>query len=289
MKESCFLEAGPHGLNTYLKEALHEAFRLRTDMDWTDKQIVSLFGTQTSFSASALNLPKPPQSLLIVLCPVQNTLEGPYLCGDCGRMQVSFRPAEQFLSKRWEVFCPICGEMMLPCPHTLDAESSPFQDHAAVVITLSLLHPFWPTPDFLEQEEGSFLSVFSRVLLQDESPVLHEDGNQMRDTLYAKDLLTILCSLLENPPRQSGVYTLASGTPQTIFKHFTMLQEVFGKEHLDCQFSGTYRAHDIRHNLADIEPAQRELGFSPAYSWESALADFAQTLLGKSTRASSAS
>jgi dTDP-L-rhamnose 4-epimerase len=59
------------------------------------------------------------------------------------------------------------------------------------------------------------------------------------------------------------------------------LGKVLGKEHLEPDISGNYRAGDIRNCFGDISRAQRVLGYRPQVQLEQGLEELAQWLEGR--------
>jgi len=122
---------------------------------------------------------------------------------------------------------------------------------------------------------------FVRRALRGEPPIIYGDGEQTRDFIYVSDAVKAIVAALRS--KVSGVYNIGSGTPTKILDLAYMVLKVTGAENLRPEF-GEVRPGDVKHSVADISKATRELGFKPTVSLEAGLrllVDFYRRLGGR--------
>jgi UDP-N-acetylglucosamine/UDP-N-acetyl-alpha-D-glucosaminouronate 4-epimerase len=113
------------------------------------------------------------------------------------------------------------------------------------------------------------IPLFVDALRNDERLVVHGDGKQSRDFTYVDDAVTATLAAADAPGASGRVYNVAGGGPHSLLE----LLEVLGRlldttprpEHVGA------RPGDVRRTWADSEAARRDLGFSPAVSFEDGL------------------
>jgi len=115
---------------------------------------------------------------------------------------------------------------------------------------------------------------FVRRALRGEPPVIYGDGEQTRDFVYVSDVVKAIVTVLKT--KVSGVYNIGSGKPTRIIDLAYTVLRVVGAENLRPEFREA-RPGDVKHSVADISKATRELGFRPTVNLEAGLrllADF---------------
>lgn len=121
------------------------------------------------------------------------------------------------------------------------------------------------------------LAIFASRLLNDKPPVIFEDGAQRRDFVHVKDVVRACRLALDAPQAVGKVYNVASGSSYTIGEVGRRMAGVLGRQ-LDPEMSGKYRVGDIRHCVADIRLARRDLGYEPQVTFEAGLTELAEWL-----------
>jgi dTDP-L-rhamnose 4-epimerase len=121
------------------------------------------------------------------------------------------------------------------------------------------------------------LAIFAAKLLNDQPPVIFEDGYQQRDFVNVRDVAEG-CRLALESPVSDAVFNLGSGEHFTVRAIAERMAAVLGKSHLEPKIAGQYRVGDIRHCYADIALARDVLGFRPRVRFEDGLADLASWL-----------
>ena len=110
-------------------------------------------------------------------------------------------------------------------------------------------------------------AIFSSKLLQDESPVVFEDGKQMRDFVHVEDVAQAYLMALENSGADGLALNLGSGSSLNVIEIAETLAKVMGKE-LKPIISNKYRDGDIRNCFADITLIGEKLGWKPKYNFQ---------------------
>ncbi len=287
-------------LQDYLQQALlEEGYPLSTDLFEAKVIIFSPSDLKETPDTTPewlqnLSQKKHPLQKIIVLSSDAVYEEGDFVCGDCGPIIDPRRPLPQLNAKRWEVLCPICGEMLMPIPI---AESS--ESHAKTeigeslrlcenlwlqaettlpcpVIILRLFQPYWASPSFLDTQHP--LAVYCKHLLEGTPVPIHEDGNQMRDFTYGPDVLQALEKTIQAPNMESSIFNIASGHRITLQGVVTYLQEFLGRTDTPYEILENITPNAPRHHLADITHAQKVLDYTPEYNVTAGLEAFSKEI-----------
>lgn len=127
------------------------------------------------------------------------------------------------------------------------------------------------------------LAIFASRFLNDNPPLVNEDGHQRRDFVSVYDITQAICLSLEGDESRVGgqVFNVGSGSPVSILEVAERMARVLGKEHLVPQVTGQCRFGDIRHCFADITKARNVLGYNPTVTLEEGLVELASYLEGQ--------
>lgn len=120
------------------------------------------------------------------------------------------------------------------------------------------------------------LAIFASRLLNDNSPLIFEDGLQQRDFVHVKDVANAFVAALESDV-SNEVFNVGSGNQYTIKYIAEKLAKVMGKD-ISPKVTGQYRVGDIRHCFADISKMKELLDFEPQVDFEEGLAEMADWL-----------
>ncbi|HLH38781.1 MAG TPA: NAD-dependent epimerase/dehydratase family protein [Bryobacteraceae bacterium] len=121
------------------------------------------------------------------------------------------------------------------------------------------------------------LAIFSSRLLSGKHPLINEDGKQCRDFVNVGDVARA-CRLAVETDATGEVFNVASGQRVSILEVAQRIAKILGKERLQPQITGRYRAGDIRHCFADISRSKQKLGFKAEVTFENGLTRFAEWL-----------
>jgi len=107
---------------------------------------------------------------------------------------------------------------------------------------------------------------FIRRVSRGEPPVIFGDGEQTRDFVHVSDVVEAIMLSLRNEEAR-GVFNIGSGEGVTINHLARLILKLMGREDLKPIYAPP-RPGDIRHSIADITRAQRELRFKPKVKLE---------------------
>jgi dTDP-L-rhamnose 4-epimerase len=122
------------------------------------------------------------------------------------------------------------------------------------------------------------LAIFAARLLNDNAPLIFEDGRQMRDFVNVHDVARACRLALETTLVSDCVLNIGSGQPHSVASVAERMQEVLGKRNVLPEVTGSYRVGDIRHCFADITAAERLLGYRPYVGLDEGLTELAAWL-----------
>lgn len=96
------------------------------------------------------------------------------------------------------------------------------------------------------------IANFANWLLNDEQPVVFEDGQQTRDFVHVEDVAKAVAWQAERPimQQQRGVWNVSTGLPTTIEQMAHLLARGLGKD-IEPKITGEHRPGDVRHIIGD--------------------------------------
>lgn len=147
------------------------------------------------------------------------------------------------------------------------------------VTALRLFNVYGPRQALSNPYTG-VLAIFASRLLNDEPPLIFEDGGQMRDFVHVRDVARAFRKALTTPSAAGQVLNIGSGQPRTILQIAVHMARCLGKE-ISPAVTGAYRAGDIRHCFADVGRARALLALPPPTDFDSGLIDLCRWLEGQ--------
>jgi UDP-glucose 4-epimerase len=135
-------------------------------------------------------------------------------------------------------------------------------------VALRYFNVFGPRQD----PQSQYAAVVPRFIWayhHGEPPVIFGDGEQSRDFTYVENVVDANLRALSTAGVGGGVYNIACGQRVTLNRLAGVLRELTGSQVEAVH--GPARQGDVRHSLADIELARRELGYAPAVTLEQGL------------------
>ena len=224
--------------------------------------------------------------------------EGKYLCEKCGDVAPSPRPLEQLKSKAWEVACPECGETVvavstpedkpLQCTSIYslskkDQEEMTLLFGRTYQIPVVALRYFniYGTRQSLSNPYTGVAAIFASRLLNGKSPMIFEDGQQMRDFVSVHDIVQANLLAMESPGADGRALNIGSGSPVTIREVATELEHALDVR-VPVEITGKYRAGDVRHCFGDISAATEFLNYKPQVSLRQGIEELAAWLESQS-------
>ncbi len=126
-----------------------------------------------------------------------------------------------------------------------------------------------------QDPDGAYAAVIPRwtaSLLRGQAPVLNGDGTTSRDFCFVANAVqaNLRAALAPAPPSVHEVYNVACGERTTLTELYAMIRERVAATHPSAAgiepIARDFRAGDVRHSLADIAKAGRELGYRPTHT-----------------------
>lgn len=121
----------------------------------------------------------------------------------------------------------------------------------------------------LKNPYTGILSIFSTLLLQGKDVNVFEDGKESRDFVYIDDVIAATISAID-ADSNGEAYNIGTGVSTDVHTVACRLKHYY-ESNGRIRVSGNFRIGDIRHNIADLNKAKRDLGFSPKFDFEAGL------------------
>lgn len=250
---------------------------------------VNVGGTATLLEAIIER--KKPLEKLIVFTSMTGYGEGIYRRPSDGKLlRVNIRTQADIDQYGWEPACPETGDILEPAPTPEDsallavniyALTKRYQEELALslgrtyqfpVVCLRLFNVYGPRQSLNNPYTG-VLAIFLSRLLNDEAPVVYEDGCQTRDFVSAHDVVRAAMLALNEPAANYQVINIGTGAARKIGEIAQTLAYLLDKSEIEPKITRQFRQGDIRHCVADISRAKRLLDFSPTANWEESLTE----------------
>jgi UDP-glucose 4-epimerase len=169
-------------------------------------------------------------------------------------------------------------EVMLPSPvspYAVQKVSSELylRSYAQVfgvsTVALRYFNVFGPRQDPSSQYSG-VLARFISLMSSGETPTIFGDGETSRDFVYIDNVIRANVLAAKAPAHVAGqVYNIATGRRITLNQAFQVIKSL-------TQYQGEVRYEaerlgDVRHSVADISKAKKDLGYDPLISFEEGL------------------
>lgn len=240
------------------------------------------------FYETLMNNPELRRAIKKIIVASSKTIygEGSYICEDHDLVYPGIRSAEQLGHHDWEVHCPICDKHLQPIgikedkpPQNLsvyalskyDVErlALMYSDVMSIpTVALRYFSAYGPRQSLSNPYSGVCAIFISRIK-NSKPPVIFEDGGQLRDFIYVKDIATANLLALEKPDAV-GCYNVGSGHPTSIKELSEILSKIIDST-IEPEIRNQYRVGDTRSDFADISKIQRDLGFRPAWNLKDGL------------------
>lgn len=228
-------------------------------------------------------------SKLIVASSMSIYGEGQYLCQACGVVYPKLRSPGQLENRDWEMHCPNCDAVLDPMPTSEDKPLFPTsiyaitkRDHEEMFITVGRAYAIptvalryfniYGSRQALSNPYTGVAAIFSSRLLNQESPIVFEDGLQSRDFIHVSDIVQANLLSLEKDEANYEVFNVGTGRKLTIMQMGNVLRENLAPD-LNLSVLGQFREGDIRHCYADINKIKSQLGFTPKVAFENGISE----------------
>lgn len=211
--------------------------------------------------------------------------EGAYICRSCNETVHPFlRGNEQLDAHNWEFACEKCGGFLKPIgtieekplfPTSVYAVSKQDQEQYCLSVGRAYKIPtvafryfnVYGTRQALSNPYTGVCAIFSARLLNDQPPLIFEDGGQTRDFVHVNDIVQANLLALETDKADYRAINIGTGRSISVKEVGQLLSKGLGKD-IEPEIVGKYREGDIRHCVADITKAREILGYEPKVSLE---------------------
>jgi dTDP-L-rhamnose 4-epimerase len=210
--------------------------------------------------------------------------EGRYQCSQCGIVYPKLRGEKQLEIRDWEMKCPNCfatvepnatHEEKLIYPTSIYAISKRDQEEMSLTIGRAYKIPtvalryfnIYGSRQALSNPYTGVAAIFSSRLLNGNSPIVFEDGQQSRDFIHVSDIVQANLLALESQDADGEVFNVGTGRRMSILELANILRQHLEPERTP-RILGQYRKGDIRHCYADIRKISEKLGFKPKITLE---------------------
>jgi dTDP-L-rhamnose 4-epimerase len=236
---------------------------------------------------------KRPVERLVVASSMSVYGEGLYRAAEGSLVPGEERRLEQLRSADWELR-DVEGAPLTPVPtpetkppslSSIYALSKFDQERMCLMVGRAYHVPtvalrffnVFGTRQALSNPYTGVLAIFASRLMNDNPPLIFEDGNQRRDFVSVYDVVQACRLALEVPEAIGGAFNVGSGRSVTVREVADLVSGILGKP-IEPDISGKYRVGDIRHCFADISRARAVLGYEPAVSLEDGMIELAEWL-----------
>lgn len=216
--------------------------------------------------------------------------EGKYECTEHGEVFPKLRSADQLANRDWEMHCSECDRHVKPLPTDEEKPLFPTSTYAVSkkdqeemclvvgraysipVVALRYFNTYGPRQSLSNPYTG-VAAIFASRLLNNNSPVIFEDGHQSRDFVHVTDIVQANLLAMTRPEMDFGTFNVGSGTPVTILDVAEILLAKLDTTG-SVEITSEFRAGDIRHCYSDASRLQNQ-GYAPGITFQDGMAELA--------------
>jgi dTDP-L-rhamnose 4-epimerase len=231
-----------------------------------------------------------PVERIVVASSMSVYGEGLYVTPSGERVENAARTAAQVRNRHWDPVGPN-GEPLTPVATDETKQVSlssiyaltKFVQEQQVLITaraygmgavaLRLFNVFGPGQALSNPYTG-VLAIFASRLLNNEAPMIFEDGRQRRDFVHVGDVARAFRLAMSRPEANGEIINIGAGQPHTVAEVSRLLGAAMDRD-IAPEILNQARAGDIRHCFGDLSKAERLLGFTPEFSLPEKLGELA--------------
>jgi dTDP-L-rhamnose 4-epimerase len=219
---------------------------------------------------------------LIVAASMSEYGEGAYRCEDCGVVYPKQRKVESLQQRQWEMSCPNCSKPARPIatneskplqPTSIYAISKQIQEQMCLCVGEAYNIPVvalryfnvYGTRQSLNNPYTGVMAIFSSRILNNNPPLIFEDGLQTRDFVHVSDIVQANILSMNSDKANGQIFNVGTGQAVTILEIAELLLEAMQSD-LKPEIVNKFRVGDIRHCFADISKIRETLGFEPKVS-----------------------
>jgi dTDP-L-rhamnose 4-epimerase len=256
-------------------------------------QIIDYCGTNVMGTATVLQaIAQTKQRLqsLVIASSMSVYGEGRYRTNNGELANPRARTERQLVAGEWELRHSD-GSTLQPIPTDEDKSLNPTsvyainkrdQEELCLSVGLSYGVPTTALRLFNVYGSGQALSnpytgvaaIFCARLLNDQPPLIFEDGLQRRDFVHVQDVARAIVSAMEKPVPGEAI-NIGSGDPVSVIEIAENLAREM-KKSIVPRVLRKYRQGDVRHCFADISKARRLLNWEPSKTFRQGIPELVQ-------------
>jgi dTDP-L-rhamnose 4-epimerase len=213
--------------------------------------------------------------------------EGEYRDAAARPVAPGLRSHDQLAARRWELsgaagrLHPIpTGETKLLEPASIYAVNK--RDHEEMFLSVGRalgiptgamrLFNVYGSRQALSNPYTGVAAIFISRLLNDQPPLVFEDGEQRRDFVHVSDVSRAFATFLDSDLAVWDAFNVGSGRSVTVNEIARTLARLLHKN-IAPEILGRYRVGDIRHCFSDVSKIRRILGFEPRRRFDEGMAE----------------
>ena len=150
--------------------------------------------------------------------------------------------------------------------------------HRTSAAALRFFNVFGPG-QALDNPYTGVLANFANKLLNDEPPVVFEDGSQTRDFIYVDDVADAVCTVALSEKPVNGAYNVCTGEATSVLKAAQLLGHALNKPHIEPHITHQERPGDIRHCTGNPNKLAQHFGWSSRTPFELGIKEYGYDLL----------
>jgi dTDP-L-rhamnose 4-epimerase len=214
--------------------------------------------------------------------------EGQYDCPQHGFFQPRPRTPQQLTRAEWDLQCPRCGSPSHP-RQLSEEHANPCNQYAVSKLaeektalglgwlhgipTVALRYSITQGPRQSPHNTYSGICrIFTQRLLNQQSPLIYEDGLQLRDYIHIEDVVAANLHVLFDDRATFEVFNVGSGKGTTVLEYARALAETLGSS-VRPSIPGKFRVGDNRHSVSSIEKL-KALGWQPKHDLKKIMSDY---------------
>jgi len=127
---------------------------------------------------------------------------------------------------------------------------------------------------------GRVMTIFTKKVLENESPIIFGDGNQSRDFVHVRDAVRATVDSAKSENVSGQALNIGSGNGTKIKDLANMILRLSGKDSIEPKFEDPKpgekgrKPGELKHLVLDIEKARRLLDFEPKIKLESGIEEY---------------
>jgi len=232
---------------------------------------------------------KYPVRKLLVASSMSIYGEGRHHCDSCGDIAPGLRAYDQLQAQQWEVFCPICRGVAHPkatdeqkplMPSSVYAVTKRDQEELCLSVgraynipasALRFFNVYGPRQSLSNPYTG-VAAIFISRLMNENQPLIFEDGLQRRDFVDVRDVVTACVLAMDSDAANYRAFNVGTGSAINVRQIADTLNQVLESD-IDPLITKKFREGDIRNCYPDISLITRTLGYQPAHTFVAGMHD----------------